>query len=142
MQLSQHFSLEELCASEAAERAGIDNSAPQEVLAQLRILAYGLEDIRDLLDQPMHINSGYRCPALNKAVGGAPNSQHMTGNAADFICPSFGRPVDICRVIVTSGIEFDQLIYEYSWVHVSFVGSQPRGSVLTFRNGKYTEGIH
>lgn len=141
MNLSPHFTLEELTISNVAARSGIDNAPSEEAITQLRILTAGLEEIRELLGRPVHISSGYRCPELNKAIGGAPNSQHMSGNAADFICPRFGRPVEICHRIVASAIEFDQLILEYSWVHVSFVESQPRGSVLTFKGGRYQEGI-
>lgn len=142
MMLSQNFSLEELTASETAERAGIDNTPSPEVIAQLTILAAGLEKIRSVLGFPVHINSGYRCPALNQAVGGAANSQHMLGQAADLICPSYGPPVAICRLIINSQIAFDQLILEYTWVHVSFVSDQPRGSVLTLKGKQYVEGIN
>ena len=141
MNLSQHFSLEELTASETADRAGIDNTPNDEVIAKLIILASGLEKIRSVLGYPIHINSGYRCPELNKAIGGALNSQHMTGNAADLICPAFGPPLAICRVIINSGIAFDQLIREFTWVHVSFVKDYPRESVLTFNGKTYSEGI-
>lgn len=141
MNLTQHFSLEELTISETAERAGIDNEPQSDVISQLRILCDGLERIRSVLGYPIHINSGYRCPELNKAIGGAANSQHVTGNAADLICPAFGSPVAICRVIINSDIPFDQIIKEFSWVHVSFVEHQPRGSILTFNGKQYVEGI-
>lgn len=141
MNLTQHFTLEELTLSETAERAGIDNTPQADAIAQLRILCEGLERIRSVLGYPIHVNSGYRCAALNKAIGGSKNSQHMTGNAADIICPAFGPPIAICRVIINSGIEFDQIIKEFSWVHVAFVEHQPRGSVLTFNGKQYLEGI-
>ena len=74
MQLTAHFSLEELIASETATRSGIDNTPPSELMPNLRALADGLEKVRAALGgRPIHINSGYRCPALNKAVDTEPS---------------------------------------------------------------------
>ena len=142
MMLTEHFSAEELTASDIGTRAGVDNTPDEDVLEQLHILAGGLERIRQFLGRPIHVNSGYRCPALNKLVGGAPNSQHMTGNAADIICPAFGSPLQLCEAVVAMpDCGFDQVIYEFTWCHVSFVASQPRGSVLTRRGAQYVEGL-
>lgn len=127
-QLSEHFSFEELTATSHAE---LDNTPPQSVIAPLNVTAGYLEMIRALLgDQLMHINSGYRSPAVNLAVGGVADSAHLTGYAADFICPAFGAPIDICRAIAASPIRFDQLIEEGNWVHVSFAPAM-RGEILT-----------
>lgn len=119
-QLTQHFSLEELTFSSTAQRLGIDNTPSLELVARLTKTAMGLEKIRALLGVPMHIDSGYRCPALNKAVGGVPDSAHIEGYAADFIAPDFGSPLLIARAIAGSGIRFDQCIQEGQWCHVSF----------------------
>lgn len=120
-QLTQHFALEELTFSSTAQRLGIDNTPDLGTVAHLTRLAMGLEQIRALLGVPMHIDSGYRCPALNKAVGGVPNSAHVDGYAADFIAPDYGSPTAIARAIAGSGIRFDQCIVEANaWVHVSF----------------------
>lgn len=146
MNLSAHFTLEELTASDYATRKGIDNTPTTEALSNLHLLSSGLERVRYILDSPMHINSGYRCPKLNSALGGSSKSQHMEGLAADFTAPSFGTPKEICEAIADHEdfIAFDQLIYEGTWVHVSF-SDQPRGSILTahFGNGvtNYTKGL-
>jgi len=104
MMLSEHFSLEELTASEVAARAGIDNTPSPEAMGNLLRLAEGLELVRAALgNNPIHVTSGYRSPRLNQMVGGAKNSMHMQGLAADILCPSFGPPLEVCRAIATSG---------------------------------------
>lgn len=121
MQLSEHFSLEELTRSDTATRLGIDNSAPEMVIDNLRILAERLEEVRALLGHPIIVSSGYRSIALNKAVRGSVTSAHTTGLAADFSCPKFGDPKSICIEIAASTIKFDKLIWEFdTWVHISF----------------------
>ena len=131
MQLSRHFSLGELVYSETAEKSGIDNTPPPEIVENLKRLAAGLDAVRELLGAPLEISSGYRCAALNAAVGGSGASQHMLGLAADFECPGFGTPLEVARAIQRSGIAFDQCILEYGrWVHLSF-SDAPRGRMLT-----------
>lgn len=144
MQLSEHFTLEELSFSSTAVAHGIFNVPPPDVKEHMRALAAGLEAIRAFLGHPLHIDSGYRSPALNMAVRGAATSAHTTGYAADFICPAFGSPLAIAQAIVArSGLKFDQLIQEGTWVHVSF-DPKMRGDVLTAHFGldgtKYTRG--
>lgn len=146
MQLSPHFTLEELTRSEAALRRGLDNTPPPDVVENLRHTAAGLELVRALLGAPIHVNSGYRGPVLNGLIGGAPSSQHVKGEAVDFVAPSYGSPLEICRAIAGSDIVFDQLIQEGSWVHVSFTKArEPRRMALTahFKGGKasYTPGV-
>jgi hypothetical protein len=120
MQLSDHFALEELTFSSTAVRQGIDNQAPPEVVTHLTILAQTMEKVRTLLGgKPIHVDSGYRCPELNKAVGGVSNSAHLAGYAIDFICPDYGTPLDIVHAIDGSDIDFDQCIQEGTWVHLS-----------------------
>jgi hypothetical protein len=145
MNLSEHFSLEELTFSSTAVRLGIDNQAPAEIVDHLKITAAGLEKVREILGgKPLHIDSGYRCPALNKAVGGVPTSAHTTGYAADFVCPEAGAPLDIVKLLSRSHLDFDQVIQEGTWVHISFAPTM-RQQVLTahFINGKahYQAGI-
>ena len=131
MLLAPNFPLALLVRSEIAEQQGIDNSPPPEVIANLKVLAAGLEQVQALLGHPLDIPSGYRCPALNAAVGGSTASQHVQGLAADFVCPDFGTPLEIARAISDSAITFDQCILEFgSWVHLSF-SPQPRVRVLT-----------
>lgn len=144
MNLSTHFTLAELTASQMAVRRGIDNKPPGDIIKNLEHLALGLEGVRTLLGCPLIINSGYRSPALNTAVGGARDSQHKLGLAADFIAPGFGTPVQVARAIAASGLKFDQLICEGTWVHVSFT-ADPRRQVLTatFKEGRvfYSPGL-
>jgi zinc D-Ala-D-Ala carboxypeptidase len=128
--LSPHFTLAELIASETAARRGIDNDPSPEVVERLKHTCVGLEAIRTRLGAPLHITSGYRSLELNRAVGSSDTSDHVTGDAADFICPRFGGPVAIVGALRDAEIPFDQLIEEFGrWVHVSFA-PRMRGQVL------------
>lgn len=146
--LSQHFTLGEFIRSATANKLSIDNTAPLEVLTNLKRLAQCCEQIRMELDgAPMMISSGYRCPDLNKAVGGSTISRHLMGLACDFTAPQFGTPLAICKKLAKSRIEFDQLILEFSaranWVHfgIAAAGQQPRRQVLTINNKRTTMGL-
>lgn len=118
--LSPHFSLEEMCFSQTATRHRIDNTPPPEIIERLRHTASQLEVVRGLIGQPIIVSSGYRSPELNKAVGGSSNSAHCKGFAVDFTCPAYGTPLKICKAIDAAKIQFDQLIQEGTWVHISF----------------------
>lgn len=141
--LSAHFTLEEMVTSETATRYGIDNTPNDDTVDNLRFLSSTLEEVRILLDKPLLIKSGYRCPKLNSAIGGSKTSQHMLGLAADFICPQFGTPFDVVSEIARSTLIFDQLIYEGSWVHIS-ITEAPRHEILTarFNPTRYEKGIN
>ena len=147
--MSANFTLEELIQSDQATRKGIDNTPSPEVLANLGVLALGLERVRSILQRPMHISSGYRCPKLNASIGGAKDSYHLRGLAADFTCPEFGTPREIAEALVhqKEAIGFYKLIWEGTWVHIQFpdVGDNTLGEVLTatFVNGKaqYSKGL-
>jgi len=100
---------------------------PPEVVANLEMLCrLVLEPLRRECG-PLRISSGYRCHRLNKAVGGAPNSQHLVGKAADIESVSYSNAL-LFKKIVELGLPFDQLIWEYgtaqepAWVHVSYNG--------------------
>ena len=143
--LSEHFTLEELTFSATAQRKQIDNEPPAEVLENMKRLAAGLEEVRAALgNKPMRINSGYRSPKLNRAVGGARLSAHMAGYAADFVCPDFGSPLKIVKALAATGIQFDKLIQEGTWVHISFA-PEARRQLLTAHFGpngtSYTAGV-
>lgn len=127
--LSKYFTLEELTASQYAIRHRIDNTPSASVLNVLRTTAVKLDAVRQLLGRPVYVSSGYRCPKLNAAIGGAKTSQHVKGEAVDFTCAKFGTPYAIVKAIKSSSIEFDQLICEGTWVHISF-SSSPRREVL------------
>lgn len=141
MMLSQHFGLAELCASQTADRMGIDNNPNDFAISNLTVLCHGLEMIRSLVGLPILISSGYRCLELNAAIGSKPGSQHVTGHAADITCPQYGDPKNLLKAILTAKLPFDQLILEYykpaswstpakGWVHVSFIRNLPRQQVL------------
>lgn len=140
MQLTKHFSLEELTVSQAAARTGISNQPSPEVLDNLTYTATQMELVRDLLGTPINVNSAYRSPEVNKLVKGAKNSQHVEGKAVDFISPSFGTPRQIVEKIKGSNIVYDQLIHEFnSWVHISFTKQGSRRQTLTIdSNGTRT----
>jgi hypothetical protein len=138
MRLSEHFTFEELTAT---QQRGYDNKPPPEALPALTATAQGLERIRTLLDHPIHVLSGYRSPALNLAVGGRPSSQHCDGEAADWICPGYGTPRKIATFLAgqMTALAIDQLILEYDrWVHCSFT-THPRYIALTI-DAKGTHG--
>jgi len=138
MQLSQHFSLEELVASETAARQGIDNTPSTGTLTNLIRLAETLERARRALDNhAMLITSGYRSETLNRVVGGSLSSMHTLGLAADFICPSFGSPFEVCRQLVRAQVPLDQLILEFAeWTHLGLAsaGIPLRYQQLTLRD--------
>jgi zinc D-Ala-D-Ala carboxypeptidase len=119
MNLSEHFTVEELTVSETAARLGLDNVPQGEALANLTRLAGFLEEVRALVDAPILINSAYRAPDVNRSVGGAKTSQHCLGLAADIRVPGM-TPDQVVRLIKGSGLVYDQLIREFeSWTHVS-----------------------
>jgi zinc D-Ala-D-Ala carboxypeptidase len=143
MQLTKNFSLEQLVFSETAQRERIDNTPGPGILDNLRRLAAGLEQVQALLGCPLEISSAYRCPELNACVGGARNSQHTRGQAADFTCAGFGPPLEIIKTIRASEVVYDQCILEYGkWVHISF-SETPRGKVLSIYDSKegYLDGL-
>lgn len=136
--LSQNFSLKEFVQSWTALEKNIDNTPTPEIKEQLKFTAHGLERIRAVLNKRITLDSGYRCIALNNAVGGSKNSQHMQGKAVDFKCPAFGSPLEIVTHLIpfVKILGIDQMIMEVNWVHVSF-DFYPRYQVLKFENGKY-----
>ncbi len=135
MNLSPHFTLDEMTRSATAVRRGIDNTAPPPVIAALRLLcAEVLEPVRAHYGRPVIVTSGYRSPALNRAIGGSASSQHSLGEAADFTVAGISN-IAVCRWI-EKNLRFDQLIYEFGeagWVHASFSARRARNQTLTAR---------
>ncbi len=139
MKLSPHFTLAELTASETAARRGWDNTPNDAEIQNLTRLAQLLEMVRDVVLQPLIINSGFRSKQVNDAIGSRDTSQHRLGCAADFRVPGM-TPRDVCKLVIASGIPFDQLIQEFyeegkpgGWVHISVPNSadgRPRRSAL------------
>lgn len=138
--LSPNFTLEELTISQTAARLGLDNAPPPEVLEHLTNTALRMEAVRDLLKRPILVSSGYRSPSVNAAVGGVANSAHCQGWAVDFIAPGFGDPIHICKAVAASPMEWDQIIEEGTWVHISFAPAMRR-QVLTKAGAGYSQGL-
>jgi len=138
MNLSEHFSYDELTRSEIALRHGFENMPPSDAVMNLQHLCeFILEPVRSLLDCPLHINSGYRSPTLNRLVGGAIHSAHMEGRAADFVPIGFSLH-DAFDVIRHTRIPYDQLIIECNaWLHISIptAHADPRREALTATGG-------
>jgi hypothetical protein len=145
MNLSQHFTLGEFTASQSAARAGLDNTLPPSLYANARRVCERLERVREVLRVPIVVSSGYRCPALNTLIGGAPESRHQLALAADITAPEFGAPITVARAIIGAGIGFDLLIYEFgTWVHVGLApeGEPERHEVLHIdHGGGYLPGL-
>jgi zinc D-Ala-D-Ala carboxypeptidase len=144
MHLSQHFTLEELAGSDLAARNGIDNTPPPEAIENLKRLCEKLEVVRKVINKPILISSGYRCPELNKLVGGSPTSAHLYGLAVDIKSPTYGSALKLCELISCSNVEYDQIIHEYkSWCHFAISGSgDPRKMLLTKNHGSdYKTGL-
>jgi zinc D-Ala-D-Ala carboxypeptidase len=144
--LTDHFSLDELVASQTAAREGIDNTPDAAALRNLRTLAQVLEQLRSSLgDNAVAVSSGYRSKALNSAIGGSSSSAHMLGSAVDFIVPRFGTVLQTAKAVAASGINFDQVIYEYGrWVHLGLAqpGKTPRRQLLSIGSQKkYVPGL-
>ncbi len=140
MKLSQHFSLEEMTKSQTAARLRIDNTPPQDVIKNLTNLCiHVLEKVRLNYGRPVIVNSGYRSPPLNRAIGGSRNSQHMSGQAADIEVPGIDN-----RFLfnwIRDNLQFDQLILEFhkdgvpdsGWVHVSWNSTTNRRQILEIK---------
>jgi hypothetical protein len=134
MQLSEHFSLAELTASETADRLNIDNTPNPSEMANLVRLATFLEEIKTVLGgKPVMINSAFRCKQVNDAVGSKDTSQHRIGCAADIRVPSM-TPDEVVKAVIASGIGYDQIIREFDrWTHISIpsvAGDNPRKQAL------------
>jgi hypothetical protein len=139
--MTPHFTLAELTASETADRNGLNNTPDAAAQANLQRLAEFLEKVKAALgNKPVMINSAYRGPEVNAHVGGSKSSQHMVGCAADIRIPGMS-PDEVCRAVLASGLEFDQLIREFydpekkagGWTHISVpnnASDKPRKQAL------------
>lgn len=139
-----NFPRREFEASQTAVRRDIDNTIPQELLPNAIRLSWWLQELRNKINRlhrtegsarelPIIVTSGYRCPDLNKAIGGSASSQHMKAQAVDFGVPGM-TPRELVDFIVKHHPGFDQMIEEFGrWVHVSVVADNPRGEVLVAR---------
>lgn len=126
MNLSPHFTLEELTHSEVAARNGWDNTPNGDEVANLTRLAYLLEKVKEAVGgKPVMINSGFRSKQVNDAVGSKDSSQHRLGCAADIRVPGM-TPKQVVDACITASVLFDQIILEFdAWTHIS-VSSDPK----------------
>lgn len=133
--LTEHFTLSEFVRSDTAANKHIDNTPTPEVVDNLRALCRNvLEPARVAFGSPIYITSGYRCQALNKAVGGKPTSQHLRGEAADLQVRGVENLSKLYNAIKDHGV-FDQLLYESNkagarWIHVSYKASGNRRQAI------------
>lgn len=132
MQISENFKLSEFEYSNTGIRYGVENkiNGDESVIANLTALVTNvMQPLRDKINKPINITSGYRCPKLNKLVGGVENSQHLLGQACDFKINGM-RPYDIAKEILDLGVVFDQLILYPNFVHVSYNEQRNRKRVI------------
>ena len=134
MNLTEHFTLDELTASEAAERNGWDNTPNEQELENLKRLAAFLEEVKTALGgRPVMVSSGFRCKQVNDSVGSKDTSQHRIGCAVDFRVPQL-TPDEVVKTIVASGLPYDQVIREFDrWTHLSIPNTpdaKPRKQAL------------
>ena len=134
MNLSTHFTLEELTSSEVAARMGFDNTPNEDEIQNLRRLAALLESVKSAVGmKPVMINSGFRSKPVNDAVGSKDTSQHRLGCAADIRVPGM-TPRQVVDACIANGVPFDQIILEFdSWTHISVPNTpdaKPRGQRL------------
>ena len=132
-----NFTISELVKSDTAEQHGINNTPDINSLDNLlELIFYVLQPLRDKLGKPMIITSGYRNSQVNKLVGGANNSGHLYGQAADFVVNGM-TPEQVVEFVKKSGIEFDQCIEEHScntsWVHISYNKNHNRKQILLIK---------
>jgi putative chitinase len=148
-QLTEHFSLEELCASGTAKKHGLDNTPTDEIAEHLRLLAEQiLEPMRQAWGSGINVNSGYRSPEVNGAVGGSKTSAHCFGWAAD-LSPSNRKMPEfkafVQRWLRENDIAFDEYINELSgvsqWVHIALYNlkGEQRRKYLVYKNGTYSK---
>jgi len=152
MNLSKNLSLAEMISSESAKRNGIKNEPTAEHLDNMKKLAINVfQPIRDYFNVPIHISSGYRSLALNKAIKGSLSSQHCSGEAMDIDMD--GTDITNAKIFnyIKDNLIFDQLIWEFGtdknpdWVHVSYESKgKQRKQVLkaTKKNGKTAYTIY
>ena len=142
---SQHFAWAE---AEVTNHREFDNTVPTTLFPVIRNTAEGMERVRAILDStPILVTSWYRSPKVNIAVGSSNlTSQHPKGEAVDFIAPRFGSPKTVCEQLVdqVQFVNFDQLILEHTWIHISFTtpNVRPRKQVLSLlTNRRYALGL-
>lgn len=126
----KYFTIDELTRSAKAKQLGIRNKPDRNQIDNMRLLVDKvLDSAREMWGKPLNVNSGYRCPTLNKAVGGTANSSHMYGQAADITAGGSSENRRLYNMIKRSTIPFTKMIFEtnargVTWVHISYDGSR------------------
>ena len=141
MNLSEHFTYDEMTVTQVRNVSNKPNEKQLKALTKTAIL---MEEVRALLGKPIRVNSAFRSYGVNSAVGGSTTSAHSFGYAVDFVCPDFGSAYEVACAIRDSDIKYDQLIYEGTWVHISF-DPRMRQQDLTAKFGRktiYSSGIN
>lgn len=141
IKLSEHFTLSEFARTSHKEYQQKNLEYALSIRNRLEGLADFMEKVRELCGCPLLVTSGVRCPELNTAVGGASTSQHMRGQAVDFIPRGKGTIQDHFIKIYKSHLIYDELILEESggkiWIHISYVGMNGRRQALYYNGKKY-----
>lgn len=134
----KYFTIAEFTRSETADRKGINNILPKELLPNVQALVENvLDPLREAYGKPITVTSGYRCPALNKAVGGSATSDHMKGQAADITVGNRKENKRLFYLVQELRLPFDQLIWEKGgsdgpdWVHISYREGNNRKQILS-----------
>ena len=130
MEISKNFRLKEFTKSAVADKMKIDNTnVPEYVKNNIKEMVYQvLQPLRDYIEKPITINSGYRCLKLNAAVGGVPTSQHVQGQAADIEVDGM-TSFEIAQAVLDLHLPYDQLILYNDFVHIS-IGTRDRRQLL------------
>ena len=131
----KYFTIQELTRSATARRLGIDNTPPASAVKALHELVdCVLDPLREAWGGPIKVNSGYRCPLLNEAVGGTPTSQHQSGEAADITVGSRSGNRRLLTLIKRLDLPVDQCIDEKGcrWIHVSHRRGRNRRLYMKF----------
>lgn len=135
--MGKYFTVKELCKSQTAINKGIDNTPTNIIVKNLnRLIDNVLDPLREAWGKPIIVNSGYRCPALNKAVGGVPTSHHLKGMAADITTGNVADNSKLFDLAITLKLPYCQLIWEKGgaagpdWVHISYDANNIKRQIL------------
>ena len=148
LQITKHFTLREMTKSATAQRLGLSNDPPPDLMINILKVCERLEQVREHYDLPIRVLSCYRSPAVNAAVGGSQTSAHRFGLAADFEIDGVPN-IELARWCRDNIVDYDQIIYEFGpsgWVHMGFTAtSEPRKQLLSAvkQGGKtvYKQGL-
>ena len=142
--LTEHFNFSEFARTSRQEFAQANNDAAAGHIGNLLSLCAQLEKVRAMFHRPIFITSGFRCPELNAAVGGAPNSQHLFGLAADFVVEGFQDPTSMRFIFdwCKNNLDYRQLIFENPegrkpWIHLGLPNGDGKREALFWNGSEY-----